>query len=178
MTIYSVGLTEAGNATDTPTISVVFRPSLSETGDARDGLGRSTGFHSALSESGLASDSLGSQRVPSLDNRSTAYPVLSTNVPRTQAGMYQWLNQAARQINSLRSGAHNTTSSITLNANSNTTTLTDSRIGAQSFVHLSPLTESAADESWWISSQSQGSATISHSNSPDTTRTYRTIIVA
>jgi hypothetical protein len=92
---------------------------------------------------------------------------------------YPWLQLVSRCLNGVLAGGTNTTlATFTLAANATTTVLIDSRIGATSHIQLQPTTAEAAAEAWWITDQKVGSATIHHSGSANTTRTYRVLIVA
>lgn len=68
------------------------------------------------------------------------------------------------------------TGSVTLTANSATTTLTDPRIGINSAVLLIPTTANAAAEAPYIA-VTAGSCTINHANNAQTDRTFRYAIV-
>lgn len=52
------------------------------------------------------------------------------------------------------------------------TVLTDSRIGAATFIGFSPTSANAAAESPWVSSQSKGAATVTHANAATGDRTF------
>lgn len=69
-------------------------------------------------------------------------------------------------LNAVQRGKLNCTGQVTLTAGGTTTTVVDPRIGPDSCILLSPLTANAAAVAWWISAQSNGSATITHPNSP------------
>lgn len=68
-------------------------------------------------------------------------------------------------------------STVTLTANSATTTLDDTRIGVSSFIGLSPTTANAAAEQWYISSQTSMQATITHANNAQADRTFVYVII-
>jgi hypothetical protein len=100
-------------------------------------------------------------------------------VPTSMSEWYPWLQLVSRCLNGVLAGGQNITlASFTLSANSTTTTLTDSRIGATSHIQLQPTTAEAAAEVWWITDQRVGSAVINHSDSANTTRIYRVLIIA
>ena len=71
---------------------------------------------------------------------------------------------------------------VTLTANVTTTTLTDERIGTESYVGLDHATtaNAAAEKgngTMYISSQTSGSVTITHANNAQTDRTFKYIVV-
>jgi hypothetical protein len=118
-------------------------------------------------------------------------PILSTNVPSATGqqpyppvptnmdNALAWNTQIARTLNLVLSGKmNNTLATFTLTPNSTTTTLYMTQIGANSVIQLTPLTPAATEEQWHVSERKQGQATIVHSNSPATDRTYRVIVVA
>lgn len=116
-------------------------------------------------------------------------PVLSTNlklsqqpytpVPTNMADWRGWNQQIARTVNGVLAGGQNVTiAEFTLKPNATSTILYATQIGATSVITLSPITQTAADDKPWASNQKQGQATITHSNSPATDRTYRVQIIA
>lgn len=89
-----------------------------------------------------------------------------------------WVRQVVDVLNNTLRGKLNALTTITFNANAGFTLLTDPRIGPTSFIHLMPTTADAAAENgtWYVASQTDGSATINHTNSAVTDRTYRVCI--
>lgn len=84
----------------------------------------------------------------------------------------------AEGVNSLREGKIRSTGEVTFTADQTTTTIEDRRIGPMSVIQLMPTTESAAGEvGWWWSSQTEGSATITHASDSRTDRTFRYVIL-
>jgi hypothetical protein len=51
------------------------------------------------------------------------------------------------------------------------------QIGTNSVITLTPLTENAASERFWITDKKQGQATINHSNTESTDRTYSVSVI-
>jgi hypothetical protein len=77
-------------------------------------------------------------------------------------------------INSLLDGKHNATAAVTLTANSETTELTDERIGAYTVIQFTPQSANAASEALWQSfpNATEMQATLNHANNAQTDRTY------
>lgn len=84
--------------------------------------------------------------------------------------------QIIQTINQMILGNLNNTSAITLTANSATTTVTNSRVAANSFLSFMPTTANAATElaagTMYVSSQNKGEFTITHANNVQTDRTF------
>jgi hypothetical protein len=115
-------------------------------------------------------------------------PVLSTNIPIAQSpyqpvptnmqNAYPWNQLMARTINQIQAGGQNTTlASFTLTPNATSTILYMSQIGGTSVIQLTPLTQDAANTTYWISNQGNGQATINHASSPETDRTFSVSVV-
>jgi len=82
-------------------------------------------------------------------------------------------------LNQALTGKINALYTISFNQSADTTTLTNSRLGVNSFVVLLPITAnaaSAAGSSWWISDQTNGSCVIHHENTAMGDRSYRALI--
>ena len=92
------------------------------------------------------------------------------------AGLQQ---DSARVINSLLLGKTNNVSSITLTANSATTTITDPRLTYASFIGLTATTANAAvaTANVYVSARGDGTATLTHTNNAQTDRTFAMLIV-
>jgi hypothetical protein len=96
-------------------------------------------------------------------------------------------DQLAYAAHQLFDGKIDAIGEVTLRANETTTTITDSRISTQTFIDFMPLTEVAADEKagklhvdtapMYVSSQTGGSAVVTHSNDSSTTRTFRYVLL-
>lgn len=83
-----------------------------------------------------------------------------------------WKRLAALWMREAHQGHIANTGNVTLTSGTAQTVLTDTRIGAYSFVALSPATSSASVETPWISSRSKGAATITHANAASGDRTF------
>lgn len=94
-------------------------------------------------------------------------------------GFLAWLESARIQINTMRQGKLNCTGDVTLAVSTTSTTLTDPRITAQSFIGLMPKTANAtaALTVTWVSARDNGSATISHPADLSTDRSYTYVII-
>jgi ABC-type phosphate/phosphonate transport system substrate-binding protein len=86
----------------------------------------------------------------------------------------------AEVVRGIMEGRTNNTGAITLAAaGATSTTITDTRIGYNSVILLSPITANAAAllTSVYVSAKAQGSATLTHSANVLTNRTFQYIIV-
>ena len=85
-----------------------------------------------------------------------------------------WVQKIAIAVNELMDGKANGFGEVTLTAASTTTTLTDRRIGADSFIVFRPRTANAAAamDTLWVSARTKGSATLTHDSTADTDRTF------
>lgn len=79
-------------------------------------------------------------------------------------------------INQLILGNLNNTATITLTANAATTTVTNSRVSANTHLEFMPTTANAATElasgSMYVSSRNKGEFVITHANNAQTDRTF------
>ena len=84
----------------------------------------------------------------------------------------------AAAINQALRGGISATLGLTLAANADQSTFSDSRIGPNTFVGLMPTTANAAValRSVWITT-TQGSATINHANSPNLDQTFVALLI-
>lgn len=85
----------------------------------------------------------------------------------------------AEAVNGMMGGKINATASVTLNASATTTTITDARIGADTYIELSPLTASAATAkpSVYVSAQQTGQATLTHASNAAADQTFRALLI-
>lgn len=85
-----------------------------------------------------------------------------------------WLRQITEVVNNLLNGKINNNGTVTLTASSATSTLTDSRIGANSVIHLMPTTINAAGEipNIYFGTFAKGSCVITHPNNAKSDRTF------
>lgn len=76
-------------------------------------------------------------------------------------------------------GKLNCTGTLTLSANTTTTTLNDPRIGGNSVILFTPTTQHAAD-SWgsiYVTAKAAGSCTVNHVNTSETDKTFDYIVI-
>ena len=94
-------------------------------------------------------------------------------------GVQEWLRLVAEAVNRLYDGKINALGDVTLTANQATTTLTDLRIGPQSFIGFMPTTANAAAEltALYVSSRGKQTATLTHNNAASADRTYRYVVL-
>ena len=85
-----------------------------------------------------------------------------------------WLTEIARVVNNVLKGKLNKTATVTLTANAATTTLTDSRIGANSVICLMPQTANAAAAlgTTYFNTFLNGSCVINHANNAQVDKTF------
>jgi hypothetical protein len=87
----------------------------------------------------------------------------------------------AAAINRMLEGRLNVTREVTLAANTATTTVSDPRIGAASFIGLMPLSANAAAElgagTLWLDAPGKQSVTIHHANNAQADRNFRLLII-
>jgi len=90
----------------------------------------------------------------------------------------EWLRQIALGVNQiLNTGAANAKGAVTLTASTTTTTLSDRRLGGNSKVMFSPTTENArAAGVPAVTAKDQYSATLTHTNTAATDKTYDYVI--
>ena len=85
-----------------------------------------------------------------------------------------WITRIVGVLNNVLAGKLNNTGTVTLTANSATTTLTDSRIGANSVIYFMPTTVNAASELPLIYFVTflKGSCVVTHANNAHTDKTF------
>ncbi len=87
----------------------------------------------------------------------------------------------ASVINRINTGKINCTGTVTLTANAASTTVTDSRATAFSFIGLLPTTANAAAEygagTWRVATRQNGSFVITHANNAQTDRDFIYVIL-
>ena len=91
----------------------------------------------------------------------------------------KWLAQIALVLNGAMQGKLNNTGTVTLTAGVTTTTLSDPRIGPNSYIGLMPKTANAAGAiaTTYVSAQTEGSATLTHANAVSVDRTFTYMVV-
>jgi hypothetical protein len=87
--------------------------------------------------------------------------------------------QIAQSLNQQLTGKLNAVLQVTLTPSSTTTTVTDARIGANTFIGFSPLTANAAAaiSGLYVSAQVNGSATLTHANNAQSDRTFNALLI-
>jgi hypothetical protein len=87
--------------------------------------------------------------------------------------------QIAQALANAMGGKLNAVNEITLVAGATTTTITDARIGANTFFGFQPMTANAAGAlgSLYVSSQANGTATLTHANTATVDRTFRLLLI-
>jgi hypothetical protein len=85
----------------------------------------------------------------------------------------------AEIVNNIMDGKTNNIGKVTLAQSATTTTLTDARIGIDSVILFTPLSDHSASEMahLYISAQTTGSATITHRNTGHTDLNFQYIVV-
>lgn len=98
----------------------------------------------------------------------------SPGLPRTAA-----LSIVIDFVNQLMLGRLNAGIDVTLTDGAATTTLTDPRLGPNSFIGLMPTTAHAATElaTLYVTDRTKGAATLHHANNAQTDRTFRALII-
>lgn len=106
-------------------------------------------------------------------------------VPEVGADQKEHSRRIARAVNGLLQGKMNAVTTVTLTANAATTTLTDARITANSFIGFMPTTANAAAalSGLYVSAQvsanglAAGYATLNHANNAQTDKTFKVLII-
>lgn len=84
----------------------------------------------------------------------------------------------AEKINGILQGSLNITGDVTFTASASTTTVTDARASATSYIAFMPRTANAAGEvGYYVSSQGKGTFTITHAVDARVDRTFRYIVI-
>jgi hypothetical protein len=106
---------------------------------------------------------------------------------QTWTGLQNYLRLVYEAIRRLHDGKIGSTGSVTLTANTTTTTLTDAKVGGDSVITFMPTTANAALEfsgmisldtaAMYVSARAQGSATLTHADSTTTDRTFKYVIL-
>lgn len=89
-----------------------------------------------------------------------------------------WDFRSVLLLNQVLDGKTNNTGSVTLTANSATTTLTNPLITATSVITFSPQTANAATATGnlYVSAKADGSATLTHANNAQADRTFDYVV--
>ena len=77
-----------------------------------------------------------------------------------------WLRALWTRFETVQQGKLNAIGSVTLNTSATTTSISDARIGSESFITLMPRTTAAGQSTvqYWVSARSKGAATIAHAS--------------
>lgn len=105
---------------------------------------------------------------------------IATNpVPRSWHDVADHLARIADAVNNILRGKLNNAGTLTLTANSATTTLTDVRIGTDSVVLLQPTTANgaAALTNIYFGTPGNGTITVNHANTAQTDRSFRFVVL-
>ena len=100
--------------------------------------------------------------------------------PQAMSNEVEHRRKIAQTANLALGGKLNATSpSVTLTANSSTTTLIDDRIGANTYIGFQPKTANAAAalSGLYVSSQANGTATLTHANNAQSDRTFNVLLI-
>jgi hypothetical protein len=92
--------------------------------------------------------------------------------PTYWGAVEEGLRKVAEVVNSLRDGKINSVGTVTLTANSTTTTITDARISPTSKISLTATSATAAATTGLFVTAGTGSAAITHNSTADTNRTF------
>jgi hypothetical protein len=100
-------------------------------------------------------------------------------VPETMPNEVEHRRQLAQRVNGALQGKLNAVTQVTLTPSSTTTTMTDARIGASTFISFQPLTADAAGalSGLYVSSQKSGQATITHASASSVDRTFNVLLI-
>jgi hypothetical protein len=100
--------------------------------------------------------------------------------PETLSNDVEHRRKIAQTANLAMQGKLNAVTQVTLTPNSTTTTLTDARIGAQTGIFFSALTNDAVTASLsglYVSSQKKGQATLTHASSAAVDQTFNVLLI-
>ena len=113
--------------------------------------------------------------VPVTVNANSGYPL----APQTMPDEKQHRRKLAETANLAIGGKLNALLPVTLTASSTTTTVTDSRIGTNTYFGFQPTTADAAAalSGLYVSAQKKGSATLTHASTASTDRTFTVLLI-
>jgi alpha-glucuronidase len=104
-------------------------------------------------------------------------------VPTMMRDPIEWLRRTSKVVNALLQGKTNNVGTVTLNANSTTTTVTlsEGRLGSDTYVGLTPTTSSAktamADGYMITKDVAAQTFTITHNNTADTDKIFTFVLI-
>lgn len=101
------------------------------------------------------------------------------SAPEAWANEVEHRRKLARTANLALAGKLNAVIQVTLTPNSTTTTVTDKRIGANTFVGFQATTADAAAAlaGLYVSSQNNGTATLTHASASSVDRTFNVLLI-
>jgi hypothetical protein len=101
-------------------------------------------------------------------------------VPEMETDQVEHRRKMARKINGLNQGKFNATIDVTLRASQTTTTVTDARIAATSFLMWMPQTANASTAERagiYVTGRTKGSAVLNHASNAATDQTFTVLII-
>lgn len=101
-------------------------------------------------------------------------------VPEQDANEQEHRRKIARAVNRLNQGKFNGTVDVTLRASQTTTTVTDARISATSFLMWMPQTASASTAEKagiYVTGRTNGSAVLNHASNAATDQSFTVLII-
>lgn len=106
--------------------------------------------------------------------------IVTNPVPRSWHDVKDHLSRLSDAINNILRGKLNNGGTVTLTANSATTTLTDIRIGTESVILLQPTTANASTAlaNVYFGTPGNGTVTITHTNNAQTDRSFRYSVIS
>lgn len=97
-------------------------------------------------------------------------------IPENHPDALEWCRMISRAVRGLLSGKMNVNTTVTLTANSATTTVTDERIGSKTIIHVAPTTSNAAAALGGLyqtyPNTTAGTATLNHANNAQTDKIF------
>jgi hypothetical protein len=99
-----------------------------------------------------------------------APPADASNIP-------YWLRRLWTTFQTVQQGKLNAVGSVTFATGTTVTTVSDPRIGPQSYIDLMPTSSASASATWNVSARSKGSCSFAHVSSATTTVTFDYLII-
>ena len=102
------------------------------------------------------------------------------HVPLKFGDIRRWVEKIALSVNLMTEGKTENTGTVTLTQSDTTTTVTDSRVGKDTGIYLSPTTASAATATGntYVSAKTPGTSfVLTHANTADADKTFTYILV-
>ena len=108
-----------------------------------------------------------------------SYPTVPPEYADTDEGRRQYIELIARIVNAILEGKINSVIDVTLDANSATTSVSDRRLGPDSFIGFMPRSTNAAAAlgGLYVSAQGKHTATLTHANDANTDKNFRLVII-